>query len=181
MRRWPFASFQSPALFQSTHPVWGATGLVDSIPTIIQFQSTHPVWGATVMIGNIELAEIISIHAPRVGCDRALEALGVFTKEFQSTHPVWGATSSFLTVLVRRNFNPRTPCGVRLHADWQGREGHGFQSTHPVWGATKPCVYHQSLLCHFNPRTPCGVRLVSGRESPLPLRFQSTHPVWGAT
>ena len=102
------------------------------------FQSTHPVWGATVVLGSlldpdsdfnprtpcgvrldssiwVTEHEVISIHAPRVGCDRALRTrrariavisihaprVGCDTKIsppvpshaiFQSTHPVWGAT-----------------------------------------------------------------------------------------
>ena len=65
-----------------------------------RFQSTHPGWGATrdVWVEGDELP--ISIHAPRVGCDRMvfpqLSALSVF----QSTHPGWGATAK---VHKRRN------------------------------------------------------------------------------
>ena len=107
----PFA-FQ----FQSTHPVWGATcgisipcasplhfnprtpcGVRPSKPSTgggsTQFQSTHPVWGATMAEDQEEVG----------------------TYGFQSTHPVWGATEHLATHPVEVNdFNPRTPCGVRL-------------------------------------------------------------------
>ena len=55
-------------------------------------------------------------------------------------------------------FNPRTPCGVRLHPLRAG-----------------------GVLPNFNPRTPCGVR--RGYQSLMRevLQFQSTHPVRGAT
>ena len=33
--------------FQSTLPVWGATGTTPAIPPPDRFQSTLPVWGAT--------------------------------------------------------------------------------------------------------------------------------------
>ncbi len=57
-------------------------------------------------------------------------------KGFQSTHPVRGATScGWASFLVHVNFNPRTPCGVRLSL----------------------MVLLLSLK-YFNPRTPCGVR-----------------------
>ena len=56
--------------FQSTHPVWGATWLMDNVLLIKEFQSTHPVWGATA----------IKLHFVAWICG------------FQSTHPVWGAT-----------------------------------------------------------------------------------------
>ena len=81
-------------IFQSTHPVWGATW-TDSLPVSGQqiFQSTHPVWGATSPVSAPSNLIIISIHAPRVGCDLC---------------------ESKSSVLLSVNFNPRTPCGVRL-------------------------------------------------------------------
>ena len=123
--------------FQSTHPVWGATGLslTSHFPTL--FQSTHPVWGATLVSRLIKIYEVISIHAPRVGCDDIFDA----------------------AIDAHGNFNPRTPCGVRhaalvlfrehtgisIHAPRVGCDKvpvarvvwlYRFQSTHPVWGAT---------------------------------------------
>ena len=80
----------------------------------------------------------ISIHAPRAGCD----------------------------VPVRRpddrlckDFNPRTPCGVRLGGGALFRRGIAFQSTHPVRGATRTHKLDRVAQTDFNPRTPCGVRL----------------------
>ena len=81
---------------------------------------------------------IISIHAPREGCDWALSGEGACITPFQSTHPARGATFSNCIQL----------------------ESFVFQSTHPARGATW-CIrqlYH--LLTYFNPRTPRGVRLV---------------------
>ena len=56
------------------------------------FQSTHPVRGATDTVERDDLTPDISIHAPREGCD--LRTLGIHTTydKFQSTHPVRGAT-----------------------------------------------------------------------------------------
>ena len=148
---------------------------------------------------------MVSIHAPRVGCDSLNFWHLSRDISFQFTHPVWGATfylvAQFATAIC---FNSRTPCGVR----------------HPIFvpgGCSRRC---------FNSRTPCGVRLPNqtvdlsilvvsihaprvgcdGREldvtrpkdvsihaprvgcddvdnllakvSPV---FQFTHPVWGAT
>ena len=78
--------------FQSTHPVWGATGKTDraELRRLI-FQSTHPVWGATIKGTSMEPRMMISIHAPRVGCD----------------------TRGSMAKAIAMNFNPRTPCGVR--------------------------------------------------------------------
>ena len=33
------------------------------------FQSTHPVRGATLLADSVEITAQISIHAPREGCD----------------------------------------------------------------------------------------------------------------
>ena len=35
-----------------------------------KFQFTHPVWGATTRYINTYSPSTVSIHAPRVGCDR---------------------------------------------------------------------------------------------------------------
>ena len=146
----------------------------------------------------------ISIHAPRVGCDRTSTGAKFRSALFQSTHPVWGATNldikrggnnifqsthpvwgatvfDDLTYKHSMDFNPRTPCGVRLAAVSNPNSSSVFQSTHPVWGATVRapalgpagvtisihaprvgCDYgaknKTKNMTHFNPRTPCGVR-----------------------
>ena len=176
------ATRQGP-VFQSTHPVWGATRCDNAAGRPFLFQSTHPVWGAT-----------------------RLAAVRAWDKLFQSTHPVWGATSpNWPGSRSSENFNPRTPCGVRRSVPPYHRKSVIFQSTHPVWGATfysvkgdKRCMRFQSthpvwgattaaaeqlpvllisihaprvgcdkvmrrlsdIDTNFNPRTPCGVRLV---------------------
>ena len=81
--------------FQSTLPVWGATGGVgDGAASVAVFQSTLPVWGATALsrVPATCPAEI-SIHAPRVGSDHILPVGRDIPAEFQSTLPVWGATA----------------------------------------------------------------------------------------
>ena len=100
-----------------------------------RFQSTHPVWGATLAFHRFHLALLISIHAPRVGCDA----------------PGW---ADYPTLL---NFNPRTPCGVRPkhpHTHWKYSL---FQSTHPVWGATLICVigFIRIAISIHAPRVGC--------------------------
>ena len=58
---------------------------------------------------------MVSIHAPRVGCDCGGGRRAIYAIPFQFTHPVWGATQS----------EHCTPCRST------------FQFTHPVWGATQ--------------------------------------------
>ena len=104
----------------------------------------------------------ISIHAPHAGCDERVHRRAGVGIKFQSTHPMRGATGRGRRIAKRwRNFNPRTPCGVRprkgnaetesvvisIHAPHAGCDrrpsnhspGVGiFQSTHPMRGATRP-------------------------------------------
>ena len=128
---------QSQEVFQSTHPVWGATRRAEDKRSDALFQSTHPVWGATGIVLVLLDSVRISIHAPRVGCDECASDKTHPYAIFQSTHPVWGATivgkdlelAPYISIHAPRvgcdaagnldgpaaiDFNPRTPCGVRL-------------------------------------------------------------------
>ena len=58
----------------------------------LQFQFTHPMWGATVTKLPSIAMQMVSIHAPHVGCDRAC----------------------CIYLVASLSFNSRTPCGVRL-------------------------------------------------------------------
>ena len=63
--------------FQSTPPVWGATGESGSmLEEFTTFQSTPPVWGATMQYQPLQNDFL-----------------------FQSTPPVWGATGAYHAVL----------------------------------------------------------------------------------
>jgi len=183
LRSVPLISANS--IFQSTHPVWGATDLNFCSETLYQFQSTHPVWGATLN-GERHISPSI----------------------FQSTHPVWGATFSIIDNISLRRFQSTHPVWGATTSGYSAYCSCVFQSTHPVWGAT--CCHvgfnkvlnisihaprvgcdhiplHHQYYCrisihaprvgcdsmarltlprstHFNPRTPCGVRRLPGRE-----------------
>ena len=82
----------SANIFQSTHPVWGATGDDPGADTRAGFQSTHPVWGATASYRSYSSGG--TNFNPRTPC-------GV--RRCPPMCPSW----------THRNFNPRTPCGVR--------------------------------------------------------------------
>ena len=144
------------------------------------FQSTHPGWGATADSTASTRVARVSIHAPRVGCDKAARVggsiVGCFNPrtpggvrhpflrglspsvEFQSTHPGWGATFYLMQEARIYGFNPRTPGGVRPFQIFRIILRFLFQSTHPGRGATI-LVYLRFLYFSFNPRTPGGVRL----------------------
>ena len=123
---------------------------------------------------------------------------------FQSTHPLRGATRHVRGLYAHRpDFNPRTPCGVRLckHC-W--RTFYTIISIHaPLAGCDMKQYGLEQCRQNFNPRTPCGVRPITRPtfgivsisihaplegcdESSLTLDvfwkiFQSTHPLRGAT
>ena len=173
------------------------------------FQSTHPLRGATPPRSPGSAA--MSNFNPRTPCGvrrhDVQQTVQVFL--FQSTHPLRGATRPTRVMLpfVRRNFNPRTPCGVRRRLYNNPWAVFKFQSTHPLRGATagsdaRPGTVDISIhaplagcdsvdqrhglgaaisihaplagcdtvsilfmprVTYFNPRTPCGVRLVAAR------------------
>ena len=145
-------------IFQSTHPVRGATFTEQARSVIIYISIHAPRAGCDILEGIEYATESISIHAPRAGCDAVILAFtrllfyfnprtpcGVrpclnepqqSTETFQSTHPVRGATISQI---------PTVPTAL-------------FQSTHPVRGATASRLTILSSVSDFNPRTPCGVR-----------------------
>ena len=123
------------------------------------FQSTHPAWGATPTESWNLAPSKISIHAPRVGCDRGDAEL----------------------LADCRDFNPRTPRGVR-HAVSKGYMPLQTISIHaPRVGCDEGVPGYLETRENFNPRTPRGVRhkRITARHSFL--SFQSTHPAWGAT
>ena len=81
----------------------------------VMFQSTLPVWGATHPWHYYSTMQKVSIHAPRVGSDSR-------HNKSESSH--------------QNCFNPRSPCGERLHRLLGKITANRFQSTLPVWGAT---------------------------------------------
>ena len=146
-------------LFQSTLPVWGATGsLCVMINGYHDFNPRSPCGERLEAFPLATDGEAISIHAPRVGSDRCCQPL--------PARPP--------------NFNPRSPCGERPSFSQSQSVPLTFQSTLPVWGATckmaRPTVLptFQSTLpvwgatyadggiwridVDFNPRSPCGER-----------------------
>ena len=138
MRPFAIIGLIARLIFQSTHPLRGATrpttiakprtqhfnprtpcGVrrvgITSFFTGILFQSTHPLRGATCRssIRNSPPYRI-SIHAPLAGCDGSFGA--------PACPPTY--------------FNPRTPCGVRRIPLKISGIPFLFQSTHPLRGAT---------------------------------------------
>ena len=181
----------------------GAPGL---LPSGSLFQSTHPVRGATRSgSGCLRCRSRISIHAPRAGCDAAREGDLMSILSYFNPRTPCGVRPASPRPRPRRPpisiHAPRSGCdygafvalalaGISIHAPRAGCDEHlrryarierQFQSTHPVRGATTPETPAERDKPYFNPRTPCGVRLNSIIMEALGGEFQSTHPVRGAT
>ncbi len=117
------------------------------------FQSTHPVRDATITrIGPGRFGRIISIHAPRTGCDQAC-ADGM----------AW-----------LYHFNPRTPYGMRRHLLRQSEAAHEISIHAPRTGCDIEAGANITVRRHFNPRTPYGMRREATRRC-VRLVFISIH------
>ena len=147
--------------FQFTHPGRGATGQCFPFRQIgrsfnsrtpggvrprhdandgrtVRFQFTHPGRGATRSDLTKSVEDyIVSIHAPREGCDQQKGGDIPAFRGFQFTHPGRGAT---------------------INEMLEGLGKVGFQFTHPGRGATIPSSGQNSRIASFNSRTPGGVR-----------------------
>ena len=109
--------------------------------------------------GSAAIRYPISIHAPLAGCD--LVGVGLLVGREISIHaPLAGCDQSNapLHITSARNFNPRTPCGVRL-AQQQKLDNQtvDFNPRTPC-GVRRAGHVVRTASRHFNPRTPCGVR-----------------------
>ena len=123
-------------LFQSTHPLRGATTGRVPPPSVLSFQSTHPLRGATIPAA--------------LPCS--------WNDDFNPRTPCGVRPRSDAPAPAARDFNPRTPCGVRLR--FPAARPQGTCDFNP----RTPCGVRLWTRCparrrpDFNPRTPCGVR-----------------------
>ena len=149
---------RSSCVFQSTHPLRGATVSEPLDVVIPKFQSTHPLRGATPPAAMTFILCTISIHAPLAGCDSFCASS--FHRENISIHaPLAGCDRARALLLgLRDDFNPRTPCGVRRQSDGCDERGRDFNPRTPCGVRLRPEPQKRGHG-NFNPRTPCGVRL----------------------
>ena len=150
-----------------------------ALATAAGFQSTHPLRGATF---TNKMPKLMIL--------------------FQSTHPLRGATTTLCyNTYVNKDFNPRTPCGVRRGGGifprrcflfqsthplrgatlpaWSPIPAASFQSTHPLRGATRVVYGRASIKIDFNPRTPCGVRHVQSIRCQFEVKISIHAPLAG--
>ena len=101
----------------------------------------------------------ISTHAPLAGRDENTKNLMSNGCIFQPTRPLRGATTAPHLRMGSINFNPRAPCGARLHCYGTSPRGRS----------------------NFNPRAPCGARPPLFWFYYEDSEFQPTRPLRGAT
>ena len=130
----------------------------------------------------------ISIHAPRVGRDRASLLGRSRSVNFNPRAPCGARLDDLNFLCLFHDFNPRAPCGARPTTPAGPLICASFQSTRPVWGATRSAARTPCPRRYFNPRAPCGARhaltscpqhgsVISihaprvGRDNAKPVRF----------
>ena len=124
---------------------------------------------------------MVSIHAPRVGCDCGGGRRAIYAIPFQFTHPVWGATQSEHCTPCRSTFQFTHPVWGATHSNGTTITITAFQFTHPVWGATIDLDRVEAVInvSIHAPRVGCDPQQAKVLKSEI--MFQFTHPVWGAT
>ena len=173
----------SARLFQSTHPMRGATTRFLRLRLVpLRFQSTHPMRGATRKQQRRARLRKISIHAPHAGCDAGFRPFWPRQPVFQSTHPMRGATSKAGGRAGSHAISIHAPhAGCDLIVVILCQSTLIFQSTHPMRGATssRNAQFSFSRISIHAPHAGCDHRLLLLMV--VALAFQSTHPMRGAT
>ena len=126
-------------------------------PQVISIHA--PRVGCDFLSRYLEDGTKISIHAPRVGCDSLTLRISTSRRNFNPRTPCGVRRSRRRGMeLAGTNFNPRTPCGVRRGWPVGGTQGQPISIHAPRVGCDP--LWHRSKRKSrdFNPRTPCGVR-----------------------
>ena len=141
-----------------------------------------PLAGCDTTAENRGIFGSISIHAPLAGCDHDHHHRQQLIQRFQSTHPLRGATSPARRCGARqRDFNPRTPCGVRRGPDGWVHKAENISIHAPLAGCDARDSAPNHATAAFQSTHPLrGATFFSALSTPI-LLFQSTHPLRGAT
>ena len=127
---------------------------------------------------------VISIHAPRAGCDlcdrSAFRSLRLLTY-FNPRAPCGARLPADSWRPTARDFNPRAPCGARQCRRTSSCGSMGYFNPRAPCGARRTLRSRSPRKANFNPRAPCGARPARKNALEPYKRFQSTRPVWGAT
>ena len=101
----------TPAAFQSTHPVRGATGCGRQRHKRREISIHAPREGCDSRPRAVLGEPVISIHAPREGCDFVFDVLEEADFKISIHAPREGCDGSWLPppIFPASDFNPRTP------------------------------------------------------------------------
>ena len=124
---------------------------------------------------------VISIHAPLTGCDTGMRIIVKSGRDFNPRTPYGMRLITGVQKAFALYFNPRTPYGMRPQKMILKVTQQEFQSTHPLRDATWPSKGIESDSKDFNPRTPYGMRQKLAYLWLTDVLFQSTHPLRDAT
>ena len=148
---------------------------------------------------------LVSIHAPRAGCDCSKFFISCILHWVSIHAPRAGCDNCSRIAVCSGSscFNSRTPCGVRLCLSVQMQALRRVSIHAPRAGCDSNMLLRRTCLVvsihapragcdclrldshrqglRFNSRTPCGVRRASSLFSLTATLFQFTHPVRGAT
>ena len=119
----------------------------------------------------------ISIHAPREGCDGICEFLGVAWRDISIHAPREGCDSErTILIFFCYLFQSTHPARGATIQSWLNGTMLLFQSTHPARGATRCAIIGCRALENFNPRTPRGVRRFRRRSCTSGCYFNPRTP-----
>ena len=147
-------------LFQSTLPVWGATGSNSDFTKSFTISIHAPRVGSdTAKRKSLIEIPTISIHAPRVGSDLIILLMDCLPVDFNPRSPCGERPGiNIKRTDVVQDFNPRSPCGERQQ-EWGQTENHQWISIHaPRVGSDNEGQVECVSIDDFNPRSPCGER-----------------------
>ena len=124
----------------------------------------------------------ISIHAPLAGCDPMLLAIP-HRKKISIHAPLAGCDFLGLFQLpLGGDFNPRTPCGVRLYTRCTPRCCYRRISIHAPLAGCDPPLRSKISFQVFQSTHPLRGATMDGESLVQDsVAFQSTHPLRGAT
>ena len=145
------------------------------------FQSTHPMRGATNTLHFDLDARCISIHAPHAGCDHLALRQSLAKAQFQSTHPMRGATGG-------KDVRDMT-LDISIHAPHAGCDhipdrpaARGVISIHAPHAGCDPHQSKQTRQSQISIHAPhAGCDCIQRVNRIMMPEFQSTHPMRGAT
>ena len=156
---------RSLVIFQSTLPVWGATGTSGRDGVRASYFNPRSPCGERPV--STPPRSVLSNFNPRSPCGERRRKHGRDRHQlpFQSTLPVWGATSSARVLKSPlRDFNPRSPCGERRFIVWRKTNIPRISIHAPRVGSDHAKRFIWPSSWDFNPRSPCGERLCCGPD-----------------